>query len=132
MKSDPTELAKWFKARPKWMQEAARRLFTSGQLTATDINQLLILCKREAGIAVDGEKGLQSLPVPAAAFASTTSTTTLRLDSISEVKGVNALGPRKPLEFGPESLTIVYGANGSGKSGYMRVLKHICGGRGER
>jgi len=27
---------------------------------------------------------------------------------------------------------IVYGANGSGKSGYVRILKSVCGGRGVR
>ena len=49
--------------------------------------------------------------------------------SISDVEGVNALAPKKPLEFGKGNITIVYGNNGSGKSGYVRLLKHVCGAR---
>ncbi len=49
--------------------------------------------------------------------------------SISDVEGVNALAPKKPLEFGNGNITIVYGNNGSGKSGYVRLLKHVCGAR---
>ncbi|WP_206604661.1 AAA family ATPase [Kineobactrum sediminis] len=36
---------------------------------------------------------------------------------------------KKPLEFGKGNITIVYGTNGSGKSGYVRLLKHVCGAR---
>lgn len=42
---------------------------------------------------------------------------------------MNALAPKKPLDFGRSNITIVYGNNGSGKSGYVRLLKHICGAR---
>ncbi|BBO69292.1 hypothetical protein DSCA_32220 [Desulfosarcina alkanivorans] len=31
--------------------------------------------------------------------------------------------------FGKGNITIVYGNNGSGKSGYVRLLKHVCGAR---
>jgi len=39
------------------------------------------------------------------------------------------LAPKKPLEFGKGNLTVIYGSNGSGKSGYVRLLKHVCGAR---
>lgn len=54
--------------------------------------------------------------------------TLLRLDAIHNVKGISALGPKKPLNFG-SSLSIVYGQNGSGKSSYVRLLKHISGAK---
>ncbi len=53
----------------------------------------------------------------------------LRLVSISDIQGVNALSPTKPLAFGDKPLCIVYGRNGTGKSGYVRLLKHICAAR---
>lgn len=43
--------------------------------------------------------------------------------------GVNKLAPTKPLNFGDSNIAVVYGDNGSGKSGYVRLLKHICGVR---
>ncbi len=53
----------------------------------------------------------------------------VRLKSISEVKGIDALNPRQPLTFNDEPITVVFGANGVGKSGYIRILNHVCGGR---
>nr|VFJ65749.1 MAG: hypothetical protein BECKDK2373C_GA0170839_11357 [Candidatus Kentron sp. DK] len=53
----------------------------------------------------------------------------MRLSSIRDVEGVNALAPKRPLEFGKGNFTVVYGLNGSGKSGYVRLLKHACGAR---
>jgi energy-coupling factor transporter ATP-binding protein EcfA2 len=55
--------------------------------------------------------------------------TNLRLVSISDIKGINALAPRRALEFGKPNLTVIYGHNGAGKSGYVRLLKHMCGAR---
>lgn len=42
--------------------------------------------------------------------------------SISNIQGVSALKPTKPLSF-VEGLNVVYGGNGCGKSSYVRVLK---------
>ena len=119
-------LADWFLERPKWLQNAANRLLkqSGSGLSDKDISELATLCKQEA-------KG--KLPKPTSSFVATAfsqgSASSLRLCSISEVEGVNALAPKKPLEFGKGNITIVYGNNGSGKSGYVRLLKHICGAR---
>jgi energy-coupling factor transporter ATP-binding protein EcfA2 len=130
MSVDTAELEKWFTERPRWLQDAARRLFQTGVVTVNDFEEFLVLCKREAGIAVQGYANLKPLPIPATSFNLPDAAITLKLDSISEVKGINALAPRKGLEFGIEPIVIVYGATGSGKSGYIRLLKQVCGGKG--
>lgn len=48
----------------------------------------------------------------------------LRLLTMSNVSGVNALSPGAKIEFSP-GLTILYGENGTGKTGYARVLKRV-------
>ena len=45
-------------------------------------------------------------------------------------KGVNALAEDQTLKFAP-GLTIVYGDNGAGKTGYIRILKQACRARGQ-
>ena len=48
----------------------------------------------------------------------------LLLSKLENVEGVNALTENQTIDFSP-NLTIVYGANGSGKSGYVRLLKKV-------
>ncbi len=44
-------------------------------------------------------------------------------------RGVNKIKDRAKLKFGTSNLTVVYGANGSGKTGFSRVLKQACGSK---
>ena len=44
-------------------------------------------------------------------------------DTLRNIEGVNALTEKQTIEFSP-SLTIIYGSNGAGKSGYVRLLKN--------
>lgn len=124
MRGISTSLTKWFSERPQWLQIAATRLLQQSELTDKDVSELANLCQQEA----DGKLPMTTCSFPATAF-SQDAVGTLRLCSISEVEGVNALAPKKPLEFGKDNITIVYGNNGSGKSGYVRLLKHVCGAR---
>lgn len=50
------------------------------------------------------------------------------LNSIEHQYGVNAIKEGAVLPFHPR-LTVVFGKNGSGKSGYVRILKKIAGSR---
>ena len=117
-------LDEWFLERPKWLQNAVNRLVKQSALSDKDISELAILCRQEAENKTS--KPTSSFVAPTFSHGMESS---LRLCSISEVAGVNALAPRQPLEFGKSNITIIYGDNGSGKSGYVRLLKHICGAR---
>ena len=49
-------------------------------------------------------------------------------ESISEVEGVNALSPKQEIKFNA-NLTVVFGYNATGKSGYVRIFKRISKSR---
>lgn len=49
---------------------------------------------------------------------------TLELVSLASIEGVNALAADQELGLDPE-LTVLFGQNGSGKTGYARILKRI-------
>ncbi|HZK12734.1 MAG TPA: hypothetical protein VFD10_10410, partial [Atribacterota bacterium] len=51
-------------------------------------------------------------------------TTNLQLLSLSEIEGVNKLAPGQILDFS-NNITVIYGGNATGKSGYSRILKTL-------
>lgn len=118
------DIKSWFKDRPRWLQEAAHRLFTKGRLAEDDFDNLLDKCLQD----VDSENTTAATSFPAKIFHAECASS-LRLCAIGNVKGINALAPRSPLDFGSDNMAVVYGGNGSGKSSYVRILKHLCGAR---
>lgn len=124
MDNSQSSLTSLLEGRPKWLQHAATLLIQQSELTDQDISMLASLCLQEA----EGKHPTLACPLSSSPFGAA-SQGVLRLCSISNIKGINALAPSKPLEFGQSNLSIVYGYNGSGKSGYVRLLKHICGAR---
>jgi len=121
------ELETWFKERPSWLQDATRRLLEKGELEDVDYNELLKICGNEASVKFEGDIP-KAIGIPAGAFAQEEHAHKIEISSISNVIGINALKPRNPLII-PEGLSVIYGQNGSGKSGYTRLLKQICGAK---
>lgn len=51
----------------------------------------------------------------------------LLFESLTHISGVNAICENQTIKFSPD-VTVLYGLNGSGKSGYFRILNNISGG----
>ncbi|MGB8204309.1 MAG: AAA family ATPase [Candidatus Baltobacteraceae bacterium] len=121
------ELLDWSRDRPAWQRDALRRLVVKGELSVDDIGELTDICKSAHGLvepqAVDP---LKKEDVPAKAAAGLP----VSLLSIFHHRGVNALAEDQTLTFGP-NLTVVYGDNAAGKTGYIRILKSACRARGQ-
>ena len=115
------EIVTWLHTRPDWQQEAALRILTHGTLTDIDIADLVASCKTE-----DGQKVTKTRKFPTLS-SEVAKEKEVRLVSIGEICGIENLAPRKPLTFGDGNLAVIYGNNGSGKSGYTRILKRVCG-----
>lgn len=119
----------WASERPLWQQDALRRLVVQGALSDADKAELMGMVRQWAGLPVPGTVAAAH-PLSATDFLSTgTGEAALRLVSLKDLEGVNALAEKQTLSFSPTGLTVVYGENGAGKSGYFRVLKHACQAR---
>jgi hypothetical protein len=120
------EILEWSQDRPIWQRDALRRLVLNGELVEEDIVSLTEICKSRHGLAEQQEAiPLSKEDVPDKAAGAPVS-----LISIFHHRGVNALAENQTLKFGP-GLTIVYGDNGAGKTGYIRILKNACRARGQ-
>ena len=84
------------------------------------------MCKAQHGLI----EPIQSSPLAKQHVPPSTLTTdtALSLVSLTHHSGVNALAKDQTVSFGP-NLTLVYGENTAGKSGYVRILKQVCRSR---
>ena len=120
------DILDWSTERPGWQRDALRRLFTAGRLSTPDLGELVELCKSPHGLA----KTVSPQPLRAEHLAlSSPQTVPVSVVSVTHRRGVNALAPEQTVAFGPK-LTVVYGSNAAGKSGYTRILKRACRSRG--
>jgi len=123
------DMEKWLLERPAWFQEAAKRFIENGEIKDADFEDLVAICKSEGVHSQLTPSNGEKCVVKVDKLVTKESKGTVHLSSISNPVGINALEPRKPLEFGDSPLSIIYGQTGSGKTGYVRVLKHACGSR---
>ena len=120
------ELLDWSKGRPLWQRDALRRLVLKGELSDTDLGNLAEICKAAHGLAEQQD----TQPLEAAHLPQQGSPNApVSLVSIFHRRGVNALAEGQTLTFAP-NLTVVYGDNAAGKTGYIRILKSACRARG--
>jgi energy-coupling factor transporter ATP-binding protein EcfA2 len=123
------EILKWSKSRPDWQRDAIRRLVVNGSLEPADIDDITTLCKIAHKIE-DAKPGVTPIPLEEAHIcADDAQGASVCLCSISQVQNVNAIASPSPLVFGESGITLVYGSNGAGKSGYVRILKSVCRAR---
>ena len=125
------ELIQWSDgdARHGWQRDALRRIVCFGTIADRDLQELQAIIENDVGIIADKN----AVPVPLLSShlpksAEDASRTTLH--SIGSVHGIARLADdQKPLKFLENGLTLVYGPNASGKSGYCRIAKQLCRSR---
>lgn len=113
-------LKSWFDKADNWQKDLFYQLWQGNE----DVEKLVSRSFSLAKVEYLGEKS-KFVPVvefPTEMTFSDSNSCPIILKSISDVKGIGALAPTRPLVFG-DNLTIVYGENGCGKSSYVRILK---------
>lgn len=116
------EIFEWSKGLPPWQSDAISRLLAKNTLYEQDEADMLALLKFANGIP--DPKGRVAkpfaegqVPLPPAGGNK------IVLQALKDLQHVNAIAPPQSVGMGATGLTVIYGSNGSGKSGYSRVLK---------
>lgn len=116
------QIVEWSTSRPSWQRGVLRRVAIGQALSEKDYDQIVDALVGSTEV-VEASFGLEQLPEVSAGDPA------VRLVSIAHPEHVNALESDTPLTFEATGLTIIYGDNASGKSGYARLLKRIARAR---
>jgi hypothetical protein len=121
------DLFAWTEKQADWARDALRRhaCALNFELGADDKAQVFRRMRQAAGIADEGV--CESVPFAAEHFKSSASAgTRTLLVSLGPVKNLARLAPDQRLSFALDGITLIYGDNGSGKTGYCRITKKAC------
>lgn len=120
------EFESWLSERNRWIQTAAKNLIeTKRPPNDEEIAELARLCRIESSKGDDPGFGV----VAPGSLALAANRPEIRIEGISDVHGLNAVKAGADLPFSTGNVTVFYGQNGSGKSGYARLLKQACGSK---
>jgi len=126
------EILTWSATRPDWQRDALRWIIDNGSIEKDDLKELERLCRAKHN--ADASKDPAVLVEPLAAThlpPAPGAETSVSLVSIGNLNHVNRIPSDQVITFGcAPGLTVIYGDNGSGKSGYARVIKKACRARG--
>jgi len=114
----------------EWQSDAVRRLLLQEKLSEEDKDELLRMLKERHGIMDDSHPAPKPKALKKGDISGSSQTTEkVILKDLHDLKNVNAIPDGSGLPFGHSGLTVIYGTNGSGKSGYARILKKACNAR---
>ena len=116
------DIAAWFNEQPAWMREAVETYVKKGEIEEGKIGELADICVSEA----KGED-CSKYKVSDTNLLSVGTGSSFAIKQISGIEGVNAIDTDKPMDFAEKGMNVIYGGNGSGKSGYIRIFKMISG-----
>lgn len=120
------EIIGWVRGLSPWQQEALRRIFARPELTQDDIETILQMVREQEreGATTEGSRPFTLDDVPGAGSGAT-----VRLLGVSGLDQINGFPTGRGFDLVPEGMTIFFGHNGAGKSGYARVFKNACKAR---
>ncbi len=119
-------LVRWANDADEWVRSVVRRVLNDGRpLTDSDVDAVYELFRQEKALDT---RTLPREPPLAIGASPAEADEVLRITSLSEVTGVNALLPGAVIDP-HDGLTILYGENGTGKTGYSRLFKALAASR---
>lgn len=110
-------IADWLKTLKGWQTELAYRILTK-KIEEADMTDIVAMAKSSANF--------ENKDFPN--FLNSKNEKQIKLLSIESIQNIESLAPRNPLKLEKDkNLIVIYGSNGSGKSGYTKIIKKISG-----
>lgn len=117
----------WSEKRSMWQRDALRLILQKNNIEDQDVQELVSYLKLEKAGKLEEitASPLSEDDLP----ANPESTEAVNILKLSNISHVNNLAVDQELVFSDKGITVIYGGNGSGKSGYTRILKSACRAR---
>lgn len=117
-----TEVKKFADGLPYWAKFICSEILSGYELTEDKYESAFSYLLEELDLKEKSER--PELSISYNPNASDDFKANIIFNSLSNIEGVNALAENQSIEL-TENLTIIYGSNGAGKSGYVRLLKNV-------
>lgn len=117
-----TQFEKWLSEQPYWLQDATYRIYHGLEIDDTVISLYADMC-----IAQAKKKKPEYKHIKPNESKNQTTSSCMAVLKLTDIVGVNALASEANLEFFRDGVTVIYGLNGAGKSGFMRIFKQLSG-----
>ena len=111
-----------------WQQNALRRIAQTSCLRDDDVEEVRRNLYIACGLVNGDSSALRPLTGDDIPVERTAGPRTI-LHSIGDIRHANRLAEGQILRFAVDGITLIYGDNGSGKSGYCRIAKKLCRAR---
>ena len=124
------QIIDWLQEQPYWLQYLGNAVLEGGEIADDLVAVAYDLYKEDEGL-MPKAKTRPVLAFNKKAAEDGDPDQTLLLRAIKNLTNVNALASGQEIKIGL-NLTVIYGNNGSGKSGYVRLLNNVFPSRGDK
>lgn len=125
------QIIAWLKKCDYWFQYAGNKLLEGEVVTDELATTTYVLFKEDYGLKEKKEEERGEINYNEITISSKSVSEPLELQLIKDIENVNALATGQAIAINP-NLTIIYGGNGTGKSGYIRLLNNAFSSRGDK
>ncbi len=122
------KLADWCKDQPAWVSDALCRAASADDVTQADVDAVVARVSEAHGLPTQSHHPCESFLEDILRPTSSADDDIL-LCSIGPLMGVDRLASDQELKFAVDGVTLVFGDNASGKSGYARAARQLCHAR---
>ncbi len=124
------QIITWLRDCNYWLQYAGNKLLEGEAVTNELATFAYLLFKEDYGLK-EMEAERAGIVFSEITVSDEASKGELQIQTIKDIENVNALAAGQSIELNP-NLTIIYGGNGTGKSGYIRLLNNAFRSRGDK
>ncbi|TBO41193.1 AAA family ATPase [Pedobacter kyonggii] len=126
-----TKLIEWINTYPYWFRYACKIILEDRALDEEEVKKCYRYFLEDENLAKVLEHPRTEIVFESGGGQSGETDSSFELRAIKDIENVNALSKDQVIKIN-KHLTIIFGVNGAGKSGYSRLLNNSFGGRGEK